>query len=459
MKKLITFIGLALLLSLCATPVYAIPALPHAFYGSVTINGSPAPIGTSVEARGTGVRTGIEGNPITVAETGKYGGPDGLDPKLVVQGELLLEEATITFYVNGVSTGETYPFDSGETNKLDLYATIAAPEGPPALGAPTALYLETNLFGTSTDFRISETGEILKTIEATSAEGNLTLYLPKGTIALDKNGKPLESLEAGVDESPTDPPVNAHIIGLPYIFEPSGATFAPPITFIWSYDPDALPEGVAEEDLVIAYYDEDAGKWVALDGVVDTENNTITASVAHFTTIAILSMPPAAFTSSSLVISPAEVAPGEKVNISISVANTGSREGRYTVVLKINGVEEAEKRVTIAAGGSQEVSFTVAKEEAGSYTVAVDGLSGSFAVAAPLPPVVPAPVTPPPVVPAPVPPPPVPAPVPPPPVPVPAPAPAPMPAPMPALYWYLIGASAVVLIVAIVLLWVKRRHD
>ena len=454
MKKLITFIGLALLLSLCATPVYATPALPHAFYGSVTINGSPAPIGTSVEARGNGVRTGIEGNPITVAETGKYGGPDGLDPKLVVQGELLLEEATITFYVNGVSTGETYPFASGEITPLDLSAP--APEGPPALGAPTALYLETNLFGTVTDFRISETGEILKTIEATSEDGNLTLYLPKGTIALDKNGKPLASLEVAVDESLPDPPVNAHIIGLPCIFEPSGATFAPPITFIWSYDPDALPKGVAEEDLVIAYYDEDAGKWVDLDCVVDTENNTITASVAHFTTIAILSMPPAAFTSSSLVISPAEVAPGEKVNISISVANTGGREGRYTVVLKINDVVGAEKRVTIAAGGSQEVSFSVAKEEAGSYTVAVDGLSGSFSVAAPPPP--PAPVTPP-VVPAPVPPPPVPAPVPPPPVPVPAPAPAPMPAPMPALYWYLIGASAVVLIVAIVLLWVKRRHD
>lgn len=39
MKKLIAFVALVFLLGLSATPAYAngIPALPHAFYGSVTI--------------------------------------------------------------------------------------------------------------------------------------------------------------------------------------------------------------------------------------------------------------------------------------------------------------------------------------------------------------------------------------------------------------------------------------
>ncbi|GAJ06056.1 unnamed protein product, partial [marine sediment metagenome] len=57
--------------------------------------------------------------------------------------------------------------------------------------------------------------------------------------------------------------------------------------------------------------------------------------------------------------------------------------GSYTVVLKIDGVKEAEETVTIAAGESQEVSFSATKEEAGDYTVAVDGWSGSFTVVAP----------------------------------------------------------------------------
>jgi len=46
----------------------------------------------------------------------------------------------------------------------------------------------------------------------------------------------------------------------------------------------------------------------------------------------------------------------------------------------INGVKEAEKSVTVAAGGSQSVSFSVTREDAGTYSVVVDGLSGSFTV-------------------------------------------------------------------------------
>ncbi|GAI11022.1 unnamed protein product, partial [marine sediment metagenome] len=151
---------------------------------------------------------------------------------------------------------------------------------------------------------------------------------------------------------------------------------------------DALPEGVAEEDLVIAYYDEEAGEWVELDCVVDTVNNIITASVAHFTTFAIIGTvtppappAPAAFSVSGLSVLPAEVEPGETVTIAVSVANTGGESGSYTAVLKIDGVKESEKRVTVAAGGSKTVSFSVTREEADSYTVTVDGLSGSFIVA------------------------------------------------------------------------------
>ncbi|MBA7699580.1 hypothetical protein ES703_108278 [subsurface metagenome] len=89
---------------------------------------------------------------------------------------------------------------------------------------------------------------------------------------------------------------------------------------------------------------------------------------------------PAAFTVSSLGVSPSEVAPSEEVTISVLVANTGGKSGSYTVVLKIDGVKEAEERVTVAAGSSQTVTFGVTREEAGSYTVTVDGLSGSFTV-------------------------------------------------------------------------------
>jgi len=64
----------------------------------------------------------------------------------------------------------------------------------------------------------------------------------------------------------------------------------------------------------------------------------------------------------------------------------------------INGVEEAEESMTLAAGESEDVSFTAYKEDAGIYTVTVDGLSSNFTVVAPSPaatPEVPSATTPP----------------------------------------------------------------
>ncbi|GAH64196.1 unnamed protein product [marine sediment metagenome] len=82
----------------------------------------------------------------------------------------------------------------------------------------------------------------------------------------------------------------------------------------------------------------------------------------------------------NLSIQPAEVEPGETVTIMASVTNNSNMEGTYHIVLKINGVKEAEKSVTVGADSSQDVSFSVTREEAGSYSVVLDELAGSFTV-------------------------------------------------------------------------------
>jgi len=136
--------------------------------------------------------------------------------------------------------------------------------------------------------------------------------------------------------------------------------------------------------LVVAYYDEQAGKWIELPSTVDPVNNTIVGSVSHFTTFAIIGThKPTAFTFTLLAISPAEVAPGETVTVTVSVANTGGTERSHTVVLQISGVKEAERTVTVAAGGRQVVSFSVTKQQPGEYKVFVGDVSGSFTVVAP----------------------------------------------------------------------------
>ena len=187
------------------------------------------------------------------------------------------------------------------------------------------------------------------------------------------------------------PPEDRSIIGLAYDFGPDGATFDPSITLTRSYDPNDIPEGVAEEDLVLAWYDEAADKWVELDCAVDTENNTITASIEHFTTFAIIGMvtptpgsepeaPVAVFRISELDISPSEVDIGQMVTISVLVINSGNLEDTYQVTLEIdNKVIEAQE-VTVNAGFSKEVTFTISKDVAGTYSVDVNGLTDSFTV-------------------------------------------------------------------------------
>jgi hypothetical protein len=104
------------------------PPLPHAFYGRVEINGQPAPVGTVVEARGQGVLVGVPGNPISISQAGRYGGPGAFDQKLVVQGDIA-EGTQIAFFVNGIRAQcalpgggwqDSVPFHSGGITELNL---------------------------------------------------------------------------------------------------------------------------------------------------------------------------------------------------------------------------------------------------------------------------------------------------------------------------------------------------
>jgi len=110
----------------------------------------------------------------------------------------------------------------------------------------------------------------------------------------------------------------------------------------------------------------------------DKDGNEAVSDEHTFSTLG--EAPVANFVSAELFISPSEVAIGESVTISVDVANTGEEAGNYTVTLKIDGVVEATREVALDAGASEEITFTTAKDVAGSYAVDVNGLSGSFTV-------------------------------------------------------------------------------
>ncbi len=102
-----------------------------------------------------------------------------------------------------------------------------------------------------------------------------------------------------------------------------------------------------------------------------------------------------------LDITPTEVNIGDQVTISIVVYNTGDSSGSYEVTLKIDNVAVATEKVSLAGGAGQKVTFTTSQDVAKTYSVDVQGLSGSFVVTAAAAPAPPPPVPPPPVLPPP----------------------------------------------------------
>jgi hypothetical protein len=253
--------------------------------------------------------------------------------------------------------------------------------------------------------------------------------------------------------TPPAPPAEANVIGLVYDLGLAGATFDPAITLTFTYDPANIPAGVAEENLVIAFWD--GSKWVELTNIkVDPVTHTISGETSHFTAFSVIAYTsPAKFTASSLTISPQEVNPGETVKISATFTNTGDLASSYDVSVKVNQTVVRTQTITLDGGKSTEVSFTTEQTAAGKYVVSINGLIGSFVVKAP-----PTPAPTPTPTPAPTP-----APVPTPtPTPTPAPTPAPVPTPAPT-NWSLIGgliAGGVVVIGLLVyFLWWRRRRS
>ncbi len=104
-----------------------------------------------------------------------------------------------------------------------------------------------------------------------------------------------------------------------------------------------------------------------------------------FTVKAAPSQPaPAEFKTGALTIWPSQVNIGESVSISALVANTGDLAGSYKVILKINNIVVDTKDITIDGHSSKAVTFTTSKGVAGTYTVDIDGQSGTFTVTAPI---------------------------------------------------------------------------
>ena len=101
---------------------------------------------------------------------------------------------------------------------------------------------------------------------------------------------------------------------------------------------------------------------------------------------AFISLKPAEFTFTDLTIEPPEAAAGQSIAVSVNVTNIGEETGTHTVDLIINGIVKETKSIELLGAESKTVEFTIAESNSGSYSVEIEGLTGSFAISSAPPP-------------------------------------------------------------------------
>ncbi|MEE9520338.1 MAG: hypothetical protein V3V43_01245 [Dehalococcoidales bacterium] len=229
---------------------------------------------------------------------------------------------------------------------------------------------------------ISADGTFTATVVIESVDGKCWLTVNEGTTGLSGEGDPLATIAVTEMEDSLAPPEDFYIIGPAYNFGPEGATFASLVTLTITYDESLIPEGIVEEEFVIARWGEATEEWMVLAGcTVDPEANTITVPISNFSTFTILTpIPEAVFSTSELSVTPPEVYTGEGVTIGSLVTNVGNIAGSYKVGLRIDDALVTFRSVTLEAGASEVATFTIAKNIAGTYTVTIDDLSETLVV-------------------------------------------------------------------------------
>ena len=254
------------------------------------------------------------------------------------------------------------------------------------------LTLAVDMEGNVTTVSMSSQGVLCETCIAKDASGKYVLELDKDTkIALAGNAIPL-LIEFSESSTAPRTPENTVIVGPVYEINaypdsyatiPSPVTMSPPAVLTLTYNLKELPDNATE--IFIANYDAEQG-WIALvpvSGVV-AELGKAQGMASHFSPVAVLArlveLKPANFEVSDLVVNTSQAKPNQKVTITVDVTNTGGKSGDYTLQLKVDGVEQPSKQVTLAAGTSQTVNFTTTGYTPGKHQVKISTLTGEFEV-------------------------------------------------------------------------------
>ncbi len=234
--------------------------------------------------------------------------------------------------------------------------------------------------------------------KARSEDGCVNIDFAKGVLAQTRDKAQLKSVKIISIDSPAVLPSGFRFAGKVYELTPDGATFTPGITLTLTYDEGQIPEGTDFNSLGIMAYNPTTATWEVLPSTLDKGKSSVTTTIGHFSIYAVADREaapppttpvyipmPAKFSTTEISVNPVTVAAGQTVTISTRVSNTGEADGKYSVTLKINRVAERTKEISVKAGSSEAATFTVNRNEPGTYEVEINGQKASFTIKEPAP--------------------------------------------------------------------------
>jgi hypothetical protein len=338
--------------------------------GSLTESGITVPAEVSFEYRLAASLTWLSTTSQLLSGTGNF----TATAVSLTYGSMYYYRAKVDRGANGVLYGDQISFTTGAAPIQPPSGGGGGGGGAPAPPGYTNISPYTNSEGV---FNLAATIK--------SEDGKAWLTIAKGTLAKTASGVALKQIGLLKVTNPPAAPTDWQTIGAVYDVLPEGATFDPSITLSFSYDPSSLPLGLTESSLTLMYWNPSSNEWTLVDSSsLDAAADTISAPLIHLSRYAILvRTKTAVFSVTDLGINPVEVDPGNLVNITMTVTNSGDLEASYTAKLSVNSKIVESKDVVISGNTSTSVTFAVTGSTPGEHTVRVGGLSGSFTVRKP----------------------------------------------------------------------------
>ncbi|EMA38080.1 CARDB domain-containing protein [Halobiforma nitratireducens] len=296
--------------------------VPAAYYGTVEIDGEPAPEGTEIAA----VIDGEVRGTITVDEAGEFGGSAADEDKLVVEGTTDDAGEPVDFLVNQQEVDHpTVEWESGDSQSVAL-------EGD-GVDDLSIFDVDIDENASDTDIDVGETATVVADIENTgdtAGETDVTFEV-NDTVEDD-----IEDLELDVDETET--------VEFDIELDEEG-------------DVNATVKTDDDQATVTLSADDDDGDAPGIslpspDPAPDPE-------------------PEAEFDVTDVDLDATQLLVGESVTVTATIENVGEESGETTAALVINGETVDEQDVTVDAGATATVTFTETFDEAGEYDVAV----------------------------------------------------------------------------------------